>query len=157
ATGPATFMFASEDGTVSAWNASAGNDTVTVIDHTGDTANYKGLAILPGAGGAQQLYVANFHAGTVEVYNGSFERVDLAADAFHDAAIPNSFAPFNVAAINGQLYVAFAQRDANDDEVRGNGAGFVNIYDARGRLVRRLIRRDHLNAPWAMVMAPSDF
>src|SRR4029079_5551587 len=45
--GPARFLFASEDGTISAWSPTLAPNTqaVVVADRSGEEASYKGLAI----------------------------------------------------------------------------------------------------------------
>ena len=42
-------------------------------------------------------------------------------------------------------------------ETDGPGLGFVDIYDSRGRLLRRLEHGEWLNAPWGVALAPLDF
>ena len=39
----------------------------------------------------------------------------------------------------------------------GLGRGFVNVFDADGRLLRRVASRVGLNAPWGIALAPADF
>src|SRR4029450_12113429 len=67
---PARFIFDSEAGTITAWNAG----TTAVTEATTPDAIYKGLAIA-GEGGATMLYAANFHAGTIDVFNDAFAPV----------------------------------------------------------------------------------
>ena len=43
------------------------------------------------------------------------------------------------------------------DEVAGPGKGFVDVYDAGGHLLRRLVSRGKLDAPWGMAIAPAEF
>jgi uncharacterized protein (TIGR03118 family) len=72
-----------------------------------------------------------------------------------------SWAPFNVQAINGQLYVTFALQNAtHHDDVAGAGNGFVDVFDLNGNLVKRLIDTgsgDPLNSPWGLTIAPAGF
>jgi uncharacterized protein (TIGR03118 family) len=68
---PATFMFATEDGTIQGWNHNV-NPTTSVIEVNNFPGSvYKGIA-LASAGGANYLYAANFRAGTVDVFDKSF-------------------------------------------------------------------------------------
>jgi mono/diheme cytochrome c family protein len=56
--------------------------------------------------------------------------------------------------------VAYAKQLApeNVDNESGPGLGLVNVFDANGKLVRRLIEPGgRLDAPWGMALAPSDF
>src|SRR5579862_5700666 len=74
---PALFIFATEDGTVSAWRQNLADPFTAVleVDNSADGAIYKGLAIGTNAAGDNRLYASNFHAGTVEVFDGSFAPV----------------------------------------------------------------------------------
>lgn len=151
----ASFLFCTEDGTISGWNG--GSSATIKVDNSSKGAVYKGMA-LGGTSTAPQLYVANFHAGAVEVYDGNFAPVSLAAGAFTDAQIPKGFAPFNIVNINGALYIAYAKQDADamDDEADA-GNGYVDIFDMSGNLKTRLISRGALNSPWGMTIAPANF
>ena len=60
--------------------------------------------------------------------------------AFTDPNLPAGYAPFGIQAIGNLLYVSYALQDAAaEDEVKGAGLGVVNVFDAGGALVRRLI------------------
>ncbi len=72
--------------------------------------------------------------------------------------IPAGFAPFNVANLNGKLYVTYAkQNGAKHDDVAGAGNGYVDVYDLDGKLLNRLISRGPLNSPWGLALAPAGF
>jgi uncharacterized protein (TIGR03118 family) len=161
----AAFIFATEDGTISAWNS--GSSAVLKVDNSnqpnanGSTgAVYKGLAIANN-GGSDFLYATNFRSGHVDVFDSQFNPVKLSPGAFHDALIPASFAPFGIANINGNLYVTFAQQDSEKhDDVAGAGHGFVDVFSPSGTLLMRLGGgglNPELNSPWAVVLAPADF
>jgi uncharacterized protein (TIGR03118 family) len=154
---PATFLFATEDGTIAAWNAAALANHAVIKINNNNGAVYKGLTL-----GAIQstpvLYVANFHAGTVEAYGPSFKPITLPTGAFTDPMIPAGFAPFNVQMINSQIYVAFAKQDAAaHDDVPGPGNGFVSVFTPAGKLIHRLQYAGWMNAPWGMALAPAGF
>jgi len=53
----------------------------------GANAVYKGLAIAQASDGNAYLYATNFRSGRVEVYNNSFQPVQLPGGLFTDAAI----------------------------------------------------------------------
>jgi uncharacterized protein (TIGR03118 family) len=151
----ASFVFCAEDGTISGWNS--GTTAVLKVDNSSKGAVYKGMA-LGGTAAAPQIYVANFHAGTVEVYDGNFAPMPLAAGAFTDTKIPSGFAPFNIVNIGGKLYIAYAKQDSDGmDDVAGPGNGYVDIFDMSGNLTTRLISGGALNSPWGMVIAPPNF
>jgi uncharacterized protein (TIGR03118 family) len=159
ASGPARFLFDSEAGLVSGWNPGVPPpppSTQAQIGASVPDAIYKGLAIASTADGTF-LYAADFHHGRIDVFDSSFNPVHLSG-SFSDGEIPASFAPFNVQELGGLLYVAYAKQDADrEDEVAGPSLGFVDVYSASGHLLRHLIERGQLNAPWGLVRAPAGF
>jgi uncharacterized protein (TIGR03118 family) len=148
----AHFIFDSEAGTITAWNAG----TQAVTEATTPGAIYKGLAIAS-KGSTTMLYAANFHAGTIDVFNDSFAPVTVPG-GFVDPNLPADFAPFNVQEIAGFLVVTYAQQDPNSsDELHGPGLGYVDVFDTSGHLLRRLVSQGALNAPWGLAIAPRHF
>lgn len=150
------FLFCTEDGTISGWYA--GTTAFIAVNHNSSGAVYKGLA-LGSAGGANYLYVANFNAGTVEAYDGTYATHSFGANAFVDTTIPSGYAPFNIVNIgNNKLVVTYAKQDAaKHDDVPGPGNGYVDVYDTMGNLQFRLQHYIWLNSPWAAVVAPQSF
>lgn len=152
---PATFIFDSESGLITAWSNTV-SGTTAQIGFANRHAVYKGLA-LASADGANYLYAANFHRGTIDVFNASFRKVKLSG-RFDDPNIPAGFAPFDVQLLGGDLYVSYAKQDAaRHDDVAGPGNGFIDVYDTSGDLLRRLISGGDLNSPWGLVLAPASF
>jgi uncharacterized protein (TIGR03118 family) len=153
---PATFIFVTEDGTISGFNRSVNPTTAVIkVDQSG-TSIFKGATIAE-VGGRQFLYVADFFQGRIEVFDAAFNAVRTDG-AFEDRALPADFAPFNVQNIGGNLYVMFAKQDEDkEDEVQGPGLGFVDVFSPRGVLLQRLEHGPWLNAPWGVALAPSDF
>jgi uncharacterized protein (TIGR03118 family) len=159
---PALFIFATEDGTVSGWNPGVNPTTAVIKVDSKGTSVFKGIAIAtidhPSQGATNFLYVADFRKGQVNVYDGTFHRVHLNEDAFHDERIPRGYAPFNVQNVGGNIYVAFAQQDsAKHDEVDGPGKGYVDVFSPTGRLLLRLESGWWFNGPWGIAQAPTDF
>jgi hypothetical protein len=73
---------------------------------------------------------------------GSFTQVStFPSTAFKDPALPNNFAPFGIASIEGKIYVTFAEQDADqEDDVAGPGKGAVDVFAAdNGLLLQRLV------------------
>ena len=95
-----------------------------MLEATAPTGSvYKGLAIGAGASG-NLLYAANFGLGRVDVYGANFQPTTVAG-GFTDASIPAGYAPFNVTAIGGNLYVTYALQDAaKHDDSAGPGHGY---------------------------------
>ncbi len=154
---PATFLFDSEAGMITAWPFTDPPMTSATAELTVPGAIFKGLALGFVHGRGHLLYAADFHHNQIVVVNGRFHRVHLAG-RFHDPRLPHGFAPFNIQNIGGKLYVGYAKQDATaEDEVAGAGLGFVDVYSRRGVLLHRVASRGGLNAPWGLVQAPARF
>jgi uncharacterized protein (TIGR03118 family) len=159
--GPAFFLFATEDGTIAGWNpnvdpahAVIAVDRSTATDSAGDVgANYKGLALVTTPNG-KFIYATSFRFGSVDVFDSHFNLVN----SFSDPTIPAGFAPFGIHNIGGKLYVTFAKQGpgkADDDARPGNG--FVDVFAPNGDLLQRLVSRGRLDSPWAVTLAPASF
>jgi uncharacterized protein (TIGR03118 family) len=155
------FIFDSEDGIISGWQISDGPTAVIRVDNSSvdnptnpaKNAVYKGLAIASFKG-ANYIYAANFRQNKVEVYDIDYNPVTLAGN-FSDPFIPAGYAPFNVAPINGDLFVTYALQDsAKHDDVPGVGRGFVDVFTTGGVFVKRFASRGLLNAPWGVTIVP---
>jgi uncharacterized protein (TIGR03118 family) len=160
ASGPARFIFASEDGSISGWNPGVPpppTSSQAILGVPPDEANvYKGLALATTPSG-DFLYATNFRAGTVDVFDSSFAPHPVPG-GFADPRIPKGYAPFGIQNIGGLIYVTYAlQDDVKKDDVPGEGHGFVDAFDTNGTLIRRVASKGTLNSPWGLAMAPSDF
>jgi uncharacterized protein (TIGR03118 family) len=165
---PAIFIFASESGWVTAWNPTVGvaqganppSLTAEAPFVAPDGAVYKGIA-LANNGNGNFLYLADFHNNKIDVLDAQFHRVTLGTNGFgnfSDPNLPRGYAPFNVAAIGGKLYVSYALQDAaKHDDVSGPGHGFIDVFDLSGNFQKRLVSRGDLNSPWGMVQATANF
>jgi uncharacterized protein (TIGR03118 family) len=158
---PASFLFATEDGTISGWNG--GSESQIVVNEANNPADgsealglgavYKGLAIGQTDDGPM-LYAANFRHGTVDMYDQNFNEVK----SFTDKHVPAGFAPFNVQVLDNKLFVTFAmQDDTKHDDVAGAGNGFVDEFDLEGHLLHRVASGGPLDSPWGLAIAPSSF
>jgi uncharacterized protein (TIGR03118 family) len=146
--GPASFIFSTEKGQIFGWNTGTAAEMAAGVRG----ANFKGLAIL-----GDKLYATDFKNARVDVFDSSFKQVRRRG-AFVDNRLPNRFAPFGIEAVGNRLIVTYAKQNKDgDDDAPGAGLGFVDIYNAGGRLEKRLIRRGPLNAPWGIAMAPKGF
>jgi len=157
---PASFIFVGEEGTISGW--SGGTAAVKAVDNSAAGAVYKGVGIYTPSGGTSLLFAANFHAGTVDVFNSSFQPTTV-ANGFVDPNLPAGYAPFNVQCINNMVFVAYAQQNAtaspaNFNENDGAGLGFVDEFDTTGKFIMRFdAPGGHLNAPWGLAIAPANY
>jgi len=150
-TGPASFLFDSEAGIISGWSGGVDQSNAIVAVNNSGSAVYKGLAIDTASG---QLFAANFCQNKIEVYDHTF----TLKGSFTDTSLPSQYAPFNIADVNGALYVAFAKRDNTcKNEVDGKSLGYVDVFNLNGQLQKQLIAKGHLNAPWGLAIAPSQF
>jgi len=148
----ASFIFATEDGTIQGWNG--GTVAQVMVDNSAAGAVYKGLAINPSAT-APLIYAANFNSGKIDVFNSTFSPA-TAVGGFTDPNLPAGFAPFNIWNLSGQLYVTYAKQDANKLlDVAGAGNGFVDVFDFNGNLLNRLVGNGALNSPWGVAIAPA--
>lgn len=165
--GPATFIFDSESGQISAWNPTAdpigaGGASTATLEFSSPTAVYKGLAEATGPDGPA-LYAANFHDGTVDVFDSNFQPVAPSPGLFqfHDPAIPRNFGPFGIQAFPGNvplLFVTYALQSADKhDSVARPGAGFIDVYTTSGQLVEHFARGGKLNSPWGISFGPPGF
>jgi uncharacterized protein (TIGR03118 family) len=149
----ARFIFATDDGQIAGWN---GVGTAAISKVTTSDAVYLGLAI-GSTGGANYLYAANFSGSRIDVFDGTYAPAGLAGD-FTDTGIPAGYAPFNIQNIGGELFVAYAKQNADgDEEVAGEGFGYVSAFGTDGTFHGRVAAAGDLNAPWGLAMAPTTF
>ena len=176
---PAIFLFATEDGTIVGWNPGVfppgqtgsnppgSNFGIIALDNSGNNfdpnanvktgAVYKGLAIATDSNGMTRLYVTNFRSGMVEAYDVNFAAV-ASPPAFVDPKLPDSYAPFNIVPINGELFVTFAVQNAEKhDDVAGQSHGIVDVFELDGTFRQRFAQHDQLNSPWGVALAPTGF
>ena len=171
---PASFLFATEDGTILGWNANVAPavggictpftapSTHAIIvpsaDKSASGAVYKGLAIT-NSGGTPLLYATDFHNGKVDVYDASFQPAStLAPKAFVDPKLNKGYAPFNIVPIGNQLFVTYAVQDSDaHDDVAGQGHGIVDTYAFNGQLLARFAQHGQLDSPWGVALAPATF
>jgi uncharacterized protein (TIGR03118 family) len=147
----AAFLFAGEDGAITAWDSGG---VATIIVSNPD-AVYKGLAIATDSS-RSFLYAADFKGGKIDVYDGAF--LKDSTRMFRDSTLPQGYAPFNIALVGTELYVAYAKQDADgEDDVSGAGNGFVDVFSTGGTLVRRLASSGNLNSPWGIAYVPGTF
>jgi uncharacterized protein (TIGR03118 family) len=136
---------------------------LAIASGTASATNPNGLIFSTDANSQTVIYVTNFRAGTVEVYDTTFGSVKLPTGAFVDPNLPKGYAPFNVQELGGKIYVTYAkQNDAKHDDVAGEHHGFVDVFNldgspglAGGNM--RLVSRGALNSPWGLALAPSTF
>jgi uncharacterized protein (TIGR03118 family) len=153
--GPAFFIFATFDGTISAWNPTVdGVDPKTGLSHATIVADsssfgavYTGLAIAVNASRQAFLYAADDGPNRrVDVFDSTFTLVH----SFKDPGIPKGFAPYGIQAIGDQIWVTYTALN------KAQG-GFVDVFDTGGNLVKHFAVHGPLHSPWGIAQAPPDF
>ena len=157
-TARATFIFASETGNITGWNAGvAGPPTpsrTAVLKVSTPGAVYTGLAIHTNPGNSL-LYAADFAGGKIDVFDRTWAPTTLAG-SFVDPAVPADYDPFNIWKIGDKLYVAYAQQ-LDGDALPDGGHGYISVFDTSGNLLSHLVEDSHLKEPWGMAIAPANF
>ena len=157
------FAFATLDGTISVWNASAtpskaGKSCLEchvstaniMVNNAAGGASYQGLTLAKNATSGNPTYYAANANGGVEAYDATaFTRLTLPAGAFTDSKIPSTYTPAGIQAIGTVIAVTY-------NASAGGGTGYVNIYDTNGKLLLRL-QDGWFNQPWGVAYSPSNF
>jgi uncharacterized protein (TIGR03118 family) len=142
----ASFIFASLDGTISAWAPGVNaNQSIIVVDNSASKASYTGLAITSNPSG-NFLYAADNTNDHIDMFDGTFTWVK----SFGDPAIPSTFSVFGIQDINGLVYVTYAVPNVG-------AGGFVDVFKEDGTFVKTLIQGDRLNQAWGVAAAPPNF
>ena len=153
---PATFLIATRNGTIAAWNqALLGTASATnVIDQSSAGASYTGIAIALNSNGVPQIYAANFRLSRIDVFDAQYNLIGI----FSDTDLPAGFSPYNIRNIRGKLFVTFARLTPDlTDDLPGPGFGYIDIFDTDGTRLRRFASNGPLNSPWGMTVAPRNF
>lgn len=152
--GAAAFLFVTVNGTIAGWNPNVDpTHAITAVDNSALGAEYTGLASANMLNGSF-LYAANFHDGSVEMYDSNFQLVKT----FTDVELPAGFAPFGIRNLKSKLYVTYAKQDAaRQFDVPGAGHGFVVVFDLHGRKLSRLVSHGALNSPWGLAISTATF
>ena len=153
-----SFIFVSEDGTISGWRGALGTTAEVLVARPG--AVYKGVTLSSNLSGPL-LLAANFAEGTVDAYDGTLHLVGQ----FTDHKARTGYAPFNVLSIEGMVFVTFAKQDADKkDDVPGPGHGLIYLLNATtGQFYRFATGSDaggrlrEITSPWGLALAPTSF
>jgi uncharacterized protein (TIGR03118 family) len=151
----AKFVFATQAGQIVGWAPSVSATTgVTALDDSATGAEFDGLTSLN-----DQLYATDFHNAKVDTFSASYAPVSL---PFSDPGIPKGWAPFGIQALNGNVFVTYAEQDKKkQNDVAGGGLGYVDEFSPTGTLIARVASKGNarapLNAPWGLALAPANF
>jgi uncharacterized protein (TIGR03118 family) len=163
--GPSKFLFASLDGTVTAWTdrkKAVGIpdwplDSVIVIDRYG-SSRYQGIAVsnLPNN---NRLYVADFGENPgIEVFDGDFQEISSDFSFVNPFAI-EGYAAYNVQIFDNSLYVTYAKpsRQQLGEAESQAGGGKLAQFDLDGNLIAIWDDFGLLNVPAGLAIAPVNF
>jgi uncharacterized protein (TIGR03118 family) len=159
---PARLIYASTKGVIAAWSPEVDEADASVVYVASDPVAYTGLAIASSSSpGERRLYAADFRNARIEVFDSSFRRQTPTPTrfAFTDPTLPPDYAPFGIAVIDDLIYVAYARRPVPfaREPVTGAGHGLIDVFTLSGDFITRLVTSGGpLNAPWAMVPAPTN-
>ncbi|HZD74860.1 MAG TPA: TIGR03118 family protein [Actinomycetota bacterium] len=153
----ARFIFANLLGQISGWSPTLPLNGNAVLEASVPGHSYTGLANLTTDEGSF-LFAANFDGtgGSIDVFDSNWNPV-RSKEGFKDRHIPRGYAPFNIQALGDELFVAYARFDPVTGRADRFARGFVDVFNADGKLLDRLIHHDRLHAPWGMVIAPEGF
>jgi uncharacterized protein (TIGR03118 family) len=148
-----SFIFATLDGTISAWPGLNKNLATLVYPtstnpapSTANPPSFTGLAITSNPSG-NLLYAADNANNVIDMFDGSFNLVG----SFSDPSAPSNTAVFGIQDINGMVYVTYAVPNV------GFG-GVVDIFKEDGTFVKTLVHNTSLlNQAWGIALAPNNF
>lgn len=175
--GAAKFVFVTEDGCINAWsaNTAVAMDAVPIkIDYSKRAAwlpspancVFTGVALTNRPAdspayqraGGNHLFAADIRNNVIRVFDHDWKDV-TDSYRFQTPASVGGLHPFNIADLDGHLFVAYAEFDRESDEgqeqVLGAGLGHVVEYNEDGSLVRDFSAHGLLNAPWGLALAPA--
>lgn len=155
--GRSYFLFDSISGAITGWVPAIDNfNALIAVDNSAAGSVYTGLAL---DATNKHLLAADFANNQVEIYDTTFKKLGH----FEDTSVPKGYGPFNVAILNGKVYVAYAKKpkgkiaDGVAPAAKGSAKGFVDTFTLDGSGPTRLIAGAPLNSPWGMAIAPSSF
>jgi uncharacterized protein (TIGR03118 family) len=155
---PSDFIFATFDGTIAGWSAAVDeSNAIIAVDNSATGTLYTALTMGSNPSGGAFLYAASFRYNAIAVFDETFAPV-TPAGSFIDPRLPTNYAPYGLANIAGDIYVAYAKQNPQKiAAVPGQGLGFVSVFDTEGNFVRRFTSQGQLNAPWGIAQAPASF
>jgi uncharacterized protein (TIGR03118 family) len=152
---PGLFIFANLNGSISAWNATPLTQAFTQVTTAG--ASYTGLAINQAD---TMLYAANDKgAGSIDVFNSSFDPVTGAGFATPTAIAAAGLVPFDVKDIGGNVFVTYALSGHIAQTTATPGEGAVAEFSESGVLEGMSTSGADAKfaSPWGIALAPVSF
>ena len=142
---PASFIFATLDGTISAWSGAVNKNLATLIagqlgQQSHVTRASPSPAIRPATSSTRRTTPTTLSI----CIDGTFTLVK----SFGDPSVPSTLSVFGIQDINGMVYVAYAVPNAG-------AGGFIDVFQEDGTFVKTLIKGDRLNQGWGIALAPA--
>ena len=123
--------------------------TTATLKYSSPTASYSG-ATTAYYQFKNTLFVANSNSTSIQAFSAStLAPVSLPATAFVDPSIPAAFTPNNIQYAGGKIWIAYSNSTPS--------GGYVDGYSTSGKLEVQLQQSGHLNDPWGIAIAPSNF
>ena len=142
------FIFATQDGTISAWNPTVDpTHAIITVDRSGIHASYTALTMATNEKGENFIYATDNSANReIDMFDSNFNFVM----SFSDPNLPKKFAPYGIREINGKLWVTFTPLNKGQD-------GAVDIFNTDGTIFKHDAVHGPLHSPWALALAPANF
>ena len=149
--GSDVLYFVTEQGKLYALNPSLRFPIRLLNDNSNTGALYTGLTKFENL-----LYATDLHNKKIDVFDSlqNFAQVNLSfIDLDRNNPLPSNYSPFNIINIDQNLYVLYAEKDPNsNDIVVGEGKGYIDIYTIAGTFVRRFVSNGKLNGPTGLTI-----
>lgn len=140
-------------GQISGWsnvtaNPAPGRNS-RVVKVSTEPGGYAGLTLVPATHRhGPRILAANAVTSSIDVFDANFDPITSHHKLFVDrAAVRQGLAPYNVWALDGRVYVAYAFG-------QGTHADAVSVFTSGGRFLKRLVTDGPLAGPWGMAIAP---
>ncbi len=107
--GPASIIIVTLDGTISAYSSIVDTcETVLVYDNSTEGCIYTGCVVI-----YDKLYVVDFGKKKISIFDKSFNKISDTKfiDRCFDNQLPPDYSPYNIADIDGKLYVTYVKQD----------------------------------------------
>jgi uncharacterized protein (TIGR03118 family) len=149
------FIFASLQGTITAWNGSLGNQGTAETEFITTTgAVFTGLAVTNLASN-NRLFAADNQNNVITVFGPDFKQTTVSGGNFTDPNLPTGAKAYNI-----QLLTIPGINNNNPTLVvtyTGGGNNLVDYFGTDGSFIKRLTSDPHLLFPWGVTLAPSGF
>jgi uncharacterized protein (TIGR03118 family) len=147
-TGPARILVAGSSGRAFAWNPDVAPYMQLVVDHS-SFGSYWGCDVV-----GDNLYLANFTSGSIEVFNTDFQQINSFTDPDPILVFEANYRPFLLVQFDGFLLVSFVQNNGAGQPRIFDGNGLIDLFDPLGNLLIRIQHGGYSNVSWGFVSIP---